>query len=170
MVNPRPDWAKSSSAGRGKYAEDKVREFLKSCAAAKTSFTFNRIQDAGAAQGGMSVAQPGDFQWFCKVCEIELRGRVQPFTRNGVIEVKEVQHGYRLPHKSLNPQQLARLRVRELAGSEVILLVCFRDGSKTLGWRTAAPSYFINREGGSWDMRDIPIHGNLAEILGEHFD
>ena len=52
---------KKSPANRGKYAEGKVRDYLKELDSAHVKFTFNRNLDAHAA-GGRFQSQAGDFQ------------------------------------------------------------------------------------------------------------
>lgn len=125
----------STAANRGKWAEGKVRVYLQSLETAKLA--FHRFPDAHA---GSLVATPADFL-VCRSARLTL------------LEVKEVQHEYRLNHKNFALDQMARMRMWKLAGAEAYVAVCFMP-SKT--WRILDVDYFVNREGASWDMRDIP--------------
>lgn len=136
-----------SAAKRGKVAEAKVRDYLKALEAQTIQFTFNRIGDAGAARGAFA-SQAGDFQAF-------------GWGRNWIIEVKETQHAYRLPHGNFGVEQVVKLRKRELAGSLPLVLIYHRNEKL---WRCPAFSTFLHREGGSWDLREVKPQ-LLAEIL-----
>lgn len=140
-----------SSANRGKVAEAKVRDYLKELEAQSVYFTFNRIGDAGAARGAF-VAQAGDFQAF-------------GWGKNWIIEVKETQHAYRLPHGNFGPEQVGKMRKRELAGSVPVVLIYHRNEKV---WRCPSFSTFLSREGGSWDLRDVKAQP-LPELLDNIF-
>lgn len=153
-----------STSNRGKWAEGVVRDCLKAIEEATLRFTFNRIPDAHAAAGRFP-AQAGDFQWFYAP------GSGSEYSRNGVIEVKEVDHEYRLPHKNFDADAVGRMRKRQLAGCETLVLVAFKTaglrGNK-IPWRAFDLDYFTTREGGSWDMRDtdyIDVKTKLWEIV-----
>jgi hypothetical protein len=162
-------------ADQGKWAEDKVRQWLKKYSEAHASFTFNRILDARSARGAMSNPQPGDFQWFMRgtytLHPHKLGVQFQPiqgipFTRNGVIEVKSVEHTHRLPYGNFTVEQVGRMRVRAMAGSEPLILVAFRPKNHVPYWRTAPLEYFERREGkGSWDMDGIDAYTHCDDIL-----
>lgn len=159
-----------SASNRGRYAEGKVREFLKAWAEAHANFCFNRILDAHSALGAMANPQPGDFQWFKLVdgAEIWLDERMHPFTRNGLIEVKEVNHANRLPYKNFAPDQVGRMRIRQMAGSEPLVLVCHRTSSGNY-WRAPDFDFWLERDAtkpsGSWDLTDIEFTKNVGDIL-----
>lgn len=155
------------SANRGKYSEGKVREFLKKWADTHLHFCFNRILDAHSARGAMANPQPGDFQWFMQLEPVV--GDAFPRTRNGLIEVKEVEHAYRLPHKNFSVDQVGRMRVRQLAGSEPLVLVCFRPEGGETRWLAPEFEMFMQRDGGSWDFRGMPTTHRVDTILEEHF-
>lgn len=152
------------SKAQGKWAEDKVRDWLKKYKGDRATFTFNRILDAHSARGAMSNPQPGDFQWFMNT---EARSLGMLITRNGLIEVKSVEHAYRLPYGNFNVDQVGRMRIRAMAGSEPLVLVCFRPKEGKPCWRTAPLEYFETRiEGkGSWDMSDIDAYTHCDDIL-----
>jgi penicillin-binding protein-related factor A (putative recombinase) len=147
-----PSAKEVSSAKRGKVSEVKVREYLKTLESEHANFTFNRIGDAGAARGAFA-AQAGDFQVF-------------GWGKNWLIEVKETQHAYRLPHGNLGPEQVGKMRKRELAGSIPVVLVHHRSEKI---WRCPCFSTFLHREGGSWDLRGVTAQ-SLPEILNNIFN
>jgi hypothetical protein len=144
---------------RGKYAEQKVRDWLSQHAKDKVNFCFNRILDAHSARGMMANPQPGDFQWFA-----------DPFDgpRNGLIEVKEVAHEFRVPHKNFAVDQVGRMRIRKLAGSEPLVIVCFKMEGKPIHWCCPPFEFFEQREGGSWDLREFSYHSKVDTILEMH--
>lgn len=120
---------------RGKWAEGRVKLFLKKYES--VSFTHHRFPDARA---GSMVVSPCDFM----------------FIRHGLLtllEVKEVQHTFRLPHKNFSPDQVARMRAWHSAGARAYVLVAFRLSGM---WRLAPIDFFLHREGGSWDMTRFP--------------
>lgn len=161
-----------SKGTQGKWAEDRVRDWLKKYKEAHASFTFNRILDARSARGAMSNPQPGDFQWFMdcgRVAMVESsdsRLTQCRYTRNGVIEVKSVENSHRLPYGNFNPDQVGRLRIRQMAGSETMVIVAFRPEGYAPYWRTAPLEYFEARERkGSWDMSDIDAYSHCDDLL-----
>lgn len=164
---------------QGKYAEGRVREFLKRLKADRASFTYNRILDAHSAKGAMSNPQAGDFQWFEREDEAVLVARkdrqatVHYLTRNGLIEVKEVKHTNRLPYKNFSPDQVGRMRIRQMAGSKCLVLVCFRPEGHNPYWRSAPLDYFEQRDparpSGSWDMDALDAYTACDDILQEYF-
>ena len=116
---------------RGKWAEGRVKAFLKGRESA--SFTHHRFPDARA---GSMVTSPCDFMYM----------------NSGVLtllEVKEVQHTFRLPHKNFSPDQVARMRSWQAAGARAYVLIYFSVSSK---WRLVPVDFFVNRVGGSWDL------------------
>lgn len=143
---------KIAAGGRGKVAESLVRDALKALEATAMQFTFNRIGDAGAA-GGAFAAQSGDYQAF-------------GWGKNWLIEVKELQHAYRLPHSSFGAEQVARMRKRSLAGSIPVVLLYHRNEKV---WRCPSFATFLRRDGGSWDFRLVETF-SLAEIMEATFE
>jgi hypothetical protein len=156
---------------KGKWAEGKVDLWLKKRKAAHAAFTFNRILDARSARGAMSNPQPGDFQWFCDTGLFahhpQLSDGKFKLTRNGLIEVKSVEHTHLLPYKNFTVDQVGRMRVRAMAGSETLILVAFRPEGYDPYWRTAPLEYFENRDPkrGSWDMSDIDAYSHCSDLL-----
>jgi hypothetical protein len=159
--------------GPGKWAEAQVQAWLKKEAAKTASFCYNRILDAGSARGAMSNPQPGDFQWFLDLGYTVGSGvYLLPVTRNGLIEVKSVEHTHRLPYKNFGEGQVARMRIRAMAGSEPLILVAFRPEGHVPYWRTAPLEFFEARDPkkGSWDMSEINAYTECADHLEVHIN
>lgn len=129
-----------SAGTRGKWSEAAVRKQLERYSAYST-FTFLRLPDARAGSRQPTLA---DFMTMHKGA-------------HGLLEVKEVDHDFRLPHKNFDENKVGRMRLWNMAGSAANVFVCFNPGAKTAIWRQAPIDYFLKREGGSWDMRDRPI-------------
>jgi hypothetical protein len=150
----------SGPANRGKWAEGEVRKHLKVLEAAHASFTFNRNLDAHAA-GGRFQAVPGDFQAFCLYKEKQIGPNAwvnDPHSRNFIIEVKEVTNSTRLPYKNYSEDKVARVRKREMAGTECLVLVCFLPEKV---WKAVPQAFFYDRDptkpSGSWDLHRLPL-------------
>lgn len=134
----------TTAANRGKEAEDLVRAYLTK-RSAKASTSFYRLPDARA---GSRQATLADFLFFNK-------------GTGYLLEVKQVDHEYRLPHNNFDTGQVARMRLFEQAGAVPIVLV-YHTPIKL--WRANFVCRFIYREGGSWDLR-----GQEAVTLDEAF-
>lgn len=137
-------FSKRQQGELGKASEDAITAVLKTWDS-RQSVAWHRIPDARA---GSAKAALADFY----VLE-----RGQSF----LIEVKEVDHAFRLPHNNFTVDQIARMRRFSMAGALALVLVHF---TKTDSWRAARPEWFIKREGGSWDMAALPartLHGFL---------
>jgi hypothetical protein len=185
----------TKGANQGAYAEGKVRDFLKGWAETHAGFCFNRILDAKSSMGAMSNPQPGDFQWFLNTnTRVHLRRRAtvdeasamvlprtmaanglpprevwvndEPvYTRNGLIEVKHVKHTHRLPHGNFGADQVGRMVIRQMAGSEPLVLICFRPEGEKPQWCAPPFEMFQTREGGSWNMLGQSMFPSPAAIL-----
>lgn len=92
-------------------------------------------------------------------------------TRNGLIEVKEVEHTHLLPYKNYSVDQVGRMRVRELAGSEPLVLVCHRTDKGTL-WRAPDFDKFLLRDPtrGSWDLSEVESCKDVGVILKAYLE
>jgi hypothetical protein len=137
----------ASLGTRGKYAEGKVKAQLKGLESA--SFTHYRFPDARA---GSFTVTPCDYM----VCN---SGKLT------LLEVKEVDHKFRLPHANFSKDQVARMRNFESAGAAAWVLIYFTPMKL---WRYESISYFLQREGGSWDMSGFelrPLDMILEKIL-----
>lgn len=130
-----------STALRGKYAEGRVRDWLKNAEKADTAFM--RMPDAHA---GSLVTTPADFL----TCR---QGRLT------LLEVKEVAHATRLPHKNVKPDQLARMRMWKMAGAHAWVLVCHMPMKL---WRCVPIEEFIEKTGGSWVLDKYELHSDLS--------
>lgn len=134
-------------ANRGKEAEGLVKKHLAKLST-QSDFTFYRFPDARA--GSLQTA-PADFMLLHKGQLI-------------LLEVKQVEHSYRLPHQNLT--QTPKLVRYEMAGAKSYVLVYFRPDKC---WRIAPVDFFKFKSGGSWDMRSIEVTtlelaiGNILE-------
>lgn len=131
-------------ANRGKEAEALVKKHLTELSK-QSHTTFYRFPDARA---GSLQSAPADFM-------LVHEGKLI------MLEVKEVAHSYRLPHKNLS--QVPKLRRFEMAGAISVVLVYFKPEK---AWRVAPANYFLKTEGGSWDMRDRLLR-TLASCLND---
>jgi penicillin-binding protein-related factor A (putative recombinase) len=134
-------------ANRGKEAEGLVKRHLTKLSE-QSHTTFYRFPDARA--GSLQTA-PADFM-------LVHVGRLI------LLEVKEVNHSYRLPHGNLT--QVPKLRRFEMAGAVGIVLVYFKPEK---AWRVAPVDYFLETSGGSWDMREIPLK-SLADCIKDVYE
>jgi len=126
----------STAGTRGKYAEEKVKAFLSKLEATGPSWHM-RLPDARA---GSFTATTGDFIWVYNS---------NPF----MIEVKEVDHNFRLPHANFKPDQVARLRAAAYGGVLPVVLIYFTPLKL---WRLVPITVFVDRSvGGSWDLSKI---------------
>lgn len=131
-----------TAANRGKEAEKLFHAILDKVSAGKQDFDFERIDDARSSSGHMSKPRTGDFIVF-------MRGL------SWAIEVKQVQHEFRLPRANFPRDQRARLRKRQLAGGIPVLFVYFATLQK---WRMCSDLGFLGFEDtGSWDLTTFPL-------------
>lgn len=135
----------SAVGQRGKYAEGKVRLWMKTRSDADASFDFYRFPDARA--GSFQVV-PADF---------EAVHRGVPF----LIEVKEVEHDFRLPQKNFSEDKVARMRKRQMAGAECWVIVYHRT---TKRWRVVPLVAFIERKP-SWDLTLSSSYLKVADVM-----
>lgn len=134
----------TSPTNRGKVAEKLVKKELDKLSLQSDTASF-RLPDAHA----------GSFQTTLADFLLLHRGVMH------LLEVKETQHDYRLPHGNYSPDQVARMRRFQLAGAEAHVLIYHSGIGK---WRTAPVDYFLERTGGSWDLRGLPLR-ELPDIL-----
>ena len=141
-----------AAANRGKYAEGKVKALLKKLESANC--THARWPDARA---GSFVVAPADFM-------ILQDGYLR------LVEVKEVDHEYRLPYKNLEQGQLARLLMWQAAGAGSWVLV-YHTPIKL--WRCIPAQFFLHRPllsdtgkpMGSWKLTEFEPK-TLVEAFG----
>ena len=139
-----------SLGDRGKWGEGKVRAYL-TMLQAQQGFNFMRLPDARA---GSFVKTTADF----------LVGLKTPYRRDAwMLEVKEVNHTFRLPRKNYPQDQRAMVRAWELAGFDSHVVVAFLAlksptyRATDLMWRWAPVGYFTGDDTSSWDMQDLPL-------------
>lgn len=126
-----------TTANRGKQAEILLKNHLAKLAT-KADTVFYRLPDAHA---GSYTATLADFL---------LLHQSQLY----LIECKQVNHQYRLPHANFKDSQVARMRLWQLAGARSLVLIYHTPLD---AWRGLPLDYFLDRsQGGSWDLRDIP--------------
>lgn len=125
-----------STANRGKVAEGLVKKRLEHLARSST-FVWHRFADMRAGVRQVALA---DFMFVND-------GRLS------LLEVKEVAHDFRLPHGNFSADQVARMRMWDIAGCDAIVLI---HHSTTRLWRRLPADYFVTRVGGSWDLRPYP--------------
>lgn len=138
----------SGEGSRGKVPEAKVRKWLSDLGDRSHNIDWHRVYDARSA-GGRFPKQTGDFQLY-------------GVGWHAIIEVKEVNHDFRLPHKNYSEDKVAKCWKRELAGSHVLVLVFH---STTSLWRLIPFYVFRAREGGSWNLTNYPTFTSCKEIL-----
>jgi penicillin-binding protein-related factor A (putative recombinase) len=136
----------TSPADRGKQAEKEVKKILTKLSL-RSDTAFIRLPDARA----------GSYQ--TALCDFQLLYQGTLY----LLEVKETKHNYRLPHGNYSHDQVARMRRWQLAGAEAHVLIYHTELNK---WRTAPVDYFLDRTGGSWDLRDLDLM-ELDQILKE---
>lgn len=147
------DLARRELADRGKDAEGKCGQYLKIVGLSDAKFDWQRQYD-GRISRGRIPSQTGDYNWF-------------GVGRHGVIEVKEIEHEFRLPKKLFQRKdgtlKFGVLKKRALAGGEVTILVYH---SVTKLWRTPDLQYFLDRlDQPSWDLREFKTQDTVAAAL-----
>jgi penicillin-binding protein-related factor A (putative recombinase) len=135
--------AKGPSKGRGKVAEAKVAASLKNV----PECVAKRIPDAKA---GSFVAVAGDFS-------VKYRGKAY------LLEVKQTDHDFRLPHGNVSLRQIALMRKSMMAGVICWALVYH---AKLDAWRLVDVEFLRTRVGGSWDLSGFELRC-LSEQIGE---
>jgi hypothetical protein len=137
----------------GKASENAISKILATYSS-RAAVAWHRIPDAKA---GLKTEALADFY-------------ILASGKSYLIEVKEVEsHEFRLPHGNFDVGQVARMRRFELAGAKSLVFVHFVPIS---AWRVAQVDYFKDREGGSWDMRDLvprTLESYLTTFKGKDF-
>lgn len=134
----------SNPVSRGKYAEGKVKSELRKLEAANC--VHMRMPDAHA---GSFTPAPADFL-------IVQGGKLR------LLEVKQVEHDFRLPYGNFNPEQVNRMHMWNLAGADTWVLV-YHVPLKA--WRLIPAGWFLNRPKlsasgkplGSWVLEEFPL-------------
>jgi hypothetical protein len=142
-----------STANRGKTSEKAVAKYLTEMGANNATFDWHRQYDAKSA-GGKFPAQPGDYAFYSLI-------------NHGLIEVKEVDHDFRLPKKNFENDKIARLYKRQLAGGKICVVISFTTTKK---WRNVPFEYFRERlVQPSWDLSEFPTYDSATEALDAYF-
>lgn len=143
------DDKKTKAKGQqGKGAEAIIKAYLGTLHLQRQDFDWHRGYDARSA-GGKFQRIAGDFSWYMP-------------GKHGIIEVKEVAHkAYLVPYKNFDESQVAKCRLRAMAGGEVSVLIY---SSITGKWKNPPLSLFVTRPGppfGSWSMEAYPEHDRV---------
>ena len=132
---------------RGKWAEGRARDYLKTLSETRDC-AFMRLPDARAGSFQPTTA---DFL-------------VNHKRQHTMLEVKEVEHTYRLPGKNFKQDQRARLANWRTAGTNTWVLVAHMPlkpstGRQKLGlmWRSIPALWFGSEEVPSWDLSLHPL-------------
>lgn len=136
-----------STSNRGKLAEAKLKTYLDRLSLTASCASF-RLPDAHAGSRAATLCD------FIAMHEGHML----------LIECKSTRHAYRLPHGNVDSAQVARMRVWQLAGAKSFVMV-YHELEDV--WRSATIDYFLNREGGSWDLRHIPT-SDLATAFNNY--
>lgn len=126
----------TSYANRGKVAENLLKNHFTKLAK-QVDTVFHRLADAHAGSFAPALA---DFLLLNK-------GQLY------LIECKQVNHAYRLPHSSFNERQVASMRTWQLAGAKSLVLIYHTPLN---AWRGLPLEHFLTRTGGSWDLSHVP--------------
>ena len=138
-----------STANRGKYAEGQVKKWLGKINS--SDFAYQKLPDTYA---GFKSAALADFL-------LLHAGRVC------LLEIKEVDHDFRLPKGNFSLDQIARQKLWALAGAKSKVLVYH---STTKRYRLVDISWFnpLPAGTGSWDLREFEQY-SLDEAMRKLF-
>jgi hypothetical protein len=129
---------KKEQGSRGKASEKAIKAMLEKFNRRYARFDYERVYDARSARG-RATARTGDYNVWCNSI---------PYT----IEVKEVDHKFRLPAKNFDAAAVARMEKRLLSGTTCLVLVFH----KPLGlWRMPSLDVFSEAKP-SWDLTAWP--------------
>lgn len=143
-----------SAADRGKKAEKAVATYLGKLSEKIAAFDWHRVYDARSA-GGRFAAQPGDYAFYTPAA-------------HGLVEVKEVDHEFRLPKKNFDNDQIAKLRKRQLAGGQIAIVINF---TPTKTWRLIPLDHFVNNlDVPSWDLTRFETYSKADLALDVFFN
>lgn len=132
---------------RGKVAEGLARQFLEDLHLARpTEFDWYRLPDARMA-GGRFPAQIADFEIFFP-------------HRHGILEVKEIDHEFRLPQKNFAQKKHARIQ-RRLAVNGIGLLAVYHTPTQV--WRFPdIVAIMADGKAASWDLSEYRQFSNFG--------
>ncbi len=139
-----------ATANRGKWAEGQVKAWMTKRSDAEAGFWFYRYPDPHA---GSLQSVPADF------------GALHDGDAF-LVEVKEVQHAFRLPAKNFSADKVARMVKFTLAGGEGWVAVCHQPDKV---WRLVPISVFSGERPASWDLRAHPLFESASAALRDLF-
>lgn len=138
-------------ANRGKYAEDKLHDYMKWWSQDDTHREASRLVDTKAA-GRIIKAAKADFEYFARAYR----------DVHGLLEVKQTEHDYRLERAKV--PQLPSLRKRQKCGGQCFVVVYHAN---VKAWRALSVPYLTDTgDKGSWDLRAVPTYSTCWEALG----
>lgn len=137
----------ATTANRGKWAEARVHDYLKTLSIRRANFDYERLPDARAAMGKFK-SMIGDFEFFMPGV-------------HGVIEAKETKHSYRITKDKL--AQLPRLHKREMCGGLCVIVVYHTSPQKWRAFRAGQ----IGTGCPSWDLSTFKAFDTLSEALAQ---
>lgn len=148
----------SALGNRGKWAESKVRDWMKAKSDADAQFAMLRYPDARA---GSAQPAPSDFEAMHRGVGYK-------------IEVKEVKittvSSRRLPAANFAADKVARMRKWHMAGAACWVIVCHltegRGGARE--WRLVQGAYFFERAA-SWDLTHITAYPKVEDVMAQLF-
>lgn len=135
-----------SAADRGKAAEKAIEKWLDELNSKYARFAWHRFPDARSA-GGRVKAQPSDYL-------------VQVPRGTTFLEVKEIEHDFRVPAKNI--PQVPILKKWRMAGARTAILIYFKTIKK---WRCLDAGLIESITKGSWDFSDVPTHGTPEQAF-----
>ena len=145
----------------GKWAEDKVSEWLQECSLQDAGFAWHRFPDARAAQGRLA-AQPADF-----LVSVAVEGGGN---RTVYLEAKETAQERRLPKAKIG--QYGMLRKFYWTNAEVLVLVYMSAYQKWcyLQANQLIDDLFCYEDcPASFPLTNLPQYDSAAEALEEYF-
>lgn len=133
-------------ANRGKYAEGQIKKVLARYAL-RADTAFQKLADTYSGHRSPALA---DFI----ICH-----QGQMF----LLEIKEVEHEFRLPKGNFSLDQIARQKLWQLAGATSMVAIYFKPLKQ---WRLLPINFFgaLPVGVGSWDFREYPLY-TLDELM-----
>lgn len=136
----------ATAGQRGKWSEAQVKAWTNRRSDAEAAFWAYRYPDA---RSGSAQTVPADF------------GMMHKGT-GYLVEVKEVQHAFRLPAKNFSADKVARMAKFDMAGGYCYVLVCHMPEKL---WRVVPISEFTGPRVASWDLSRFPTAASANEAL-----
>lgn len=126
-------------SNRGKYAEGQIKKVLAKYAE-RADFAYQKFADTYA--GFRSAA----------ICDFMILSQGQLT----MLEVKEVNHEFRLPKGNISEDQIARIKVWQLAGANAYVAIYFKP---LKSWRLVPITFFnaLPAGVGSWVLTEYPL-------------